>query len=246
MVQAPISSQILYPDSDGKPMAENTEQYEWIVRLVTNLKHLLKDEVAFVAGDLLWYPVEVEKPPAPRQAPDAMVALGRPAGYRGSYKQWEEDNIAPQVVFEILSPSNTRREMAEKQKFYQDYGVLETYYYDPERKDFWGFVRSQPDDICTLITALYLPWTSPLLQIRFELFEDGLVVFYPNGEPFAEPETIFLERDAARLAQQQAQAECDRAQTECDRALLREEQAQTKLNQALAKLQELGIDPDTL
>jgi len=246
MIQAPFSAQLLYPDSDGKPIADNTEQYEWIVRLVTNLKHLLKDEVAFVAGDLLWYPVEVEEPPAPRQAPDAMVAFGRPAGYRGSYKQWEEDNIAPQVVFEILSPSNTRREMAEKQKFYERYGVLESYYYDPERKDFWGFVRSQPDDICTLITALYLPWTSPLLQIKFELTEDGLAVFHPNGEPFAEPETMFLERDAARLAEQEAQAERDRAQAERDRALLREEQTQAKLNQALAKLQELGIDPDTL
>jgi Uma2 family endonuclease len=246
MIQAPFSAQLLYPDSDGKPIANNTEQYEWIVRLVTNLKHLLKNEVAFVAGDLLWYPVEVEEPPAPRQAPDVMVALGRPAGYRGSYKQWQEDNIAPQVVFEILSPSNTRREMAEKQKFYEDYGVLESYYYDPERKDFWGFVRSQPDDICTLITALYLPWTSPLLQIKFELMADGLAVFHPNGEPFAEPETMFLERDAARLAEQEARAERDRAQAERDRALLREEQTQAKLNQALAKLQELGIDPDTL
>ncbi len=100
-------------------------------------------------------------------------------------------------------------------------------------------MRSQPDDICTLITALYLPWTSPLLQIRFEMFQDGLAVFHPNGEPFAEPETIFLKRDAARLAEQQAQAERDRA-------LLREEQTQAKLNQALAKPQELGIDPDTL
>lgn len=245
MVQALFSAQLLYPDSDGKPIADNTEQYEWIVRLVTNLKHLLKDQVAFVAGDLLWYPVEVKEPPAPRQAPDVMVALGRPAGYRGSYKQWEEDKIAPQVVFEILSPNNTRREMAEKQKFYEDYGVLESYYYDPDRKDFWGFVRSQPDDICTLITALYLPWTSPLLQIKFELTEDGLAVFHPNGEPFAEPETIFLERDAARLAEQEAQAERDRAQAERDEALLRAEQTQAKLNQALAKLQELGIDPDT-
>ncbi|MDY7012997.1 MAG: Uma2 family endonuclease [Cyanobacteriota bacterium] len=239
MVQAPFSAQTLYPDSDGNPMADNTEQYEWIVRLVANLKHLLKDKIAFVAGDLLWYPVEVEEPPAPRQAPDAMVALGRPPGYRGSYKQWEEDNVAPQVAFEILSPSNTRREMAEKQKFYEDYGVLEAYYYDPQRKDFWGFVRERSDDIFTLVTALYLPWTSPLLQIQFELFEDGLAVFYPDGEPFVEPEIGLLERDAARLAQQQAQAERDRA-------LLREEQAQAKLNQALAKLQELGIDPDTL
>ncbi|MFO8039648.1 MAG: Uma2 family endonuclease, partial [Sodalinema sp.] len=105
MVHTPVPSELLYPDSDGKPMAENTLQYRWIVRLVTNLKQLLKDEMAFVAGDLLWYPVPVERPPAPCQAPDAMVVLGRPDGDRGSYKQWEEDNIAPQVVFEILSPS---------------------------------------------------------------------------------------------------------------------------------------------
>jgi Uma2 family endonuclease len=218
MVQTPLSTELLYPDSDGLPMAENTEQYEWIVRLVTNLKHLLKDEEAFVAGDLLWYPVQVDQPPAPCQAPDAMVAFGRPPGYRGSYKQWEENNIAPQVVFEILSPKNTRREMAEKQKFYERHGVLEAYYYDPERKDFWGFVRENPEEVCTLVTALYLPWTSPRLQIRFELFEDGLSVFYPDGREFRKPEA----------------------------ALLAQEQAQAKLNQALAKLQELGIDPDTL
>jgi Uma2 family endonuclease len=232
MVQASFSPQILYPESDGKPMAENTEQYAWIVRLVTNLKHLLKDEVAFVAGDLLWYPVQVDAPPAPSQAPDAMVAFGRPPGHRRSYKQWEEGHIAPQVVFEILSPSNTRDEMGDKQKFYEKYGVLEMYYYDPERKDFWGYVRQKADDECQLITPLYLPWTSPILQIRFELFEDGLDVFYPNGERFMEPELGLLERDRARLAEKEAR--------------LAEKAAQAKLNQALAKLQELGIDPDTL
>ena len=63
MVQALTCSQYLYPDSDGKPMAENTLQYRWIVRLVTNLKRLFQDQVVFVAGDLLWYPVPVEKPP---------------------------------------------------------------------------------------------------------------------------------------------------------------------------------------
>ncbi len=32
-----------------------------------------------------------------------MVVFGRPKGDRGSYKQWLENQIAPQVVFEILS-----------------------------------------------------------------------------------------------------------------------------------------------
>ncbi|MDJ1184945.1 Uma2 family endonuclease [Roseofilum casamattae] len=218
MVQIPSTSQTLYPDSDGKPMAENTVQYRWIVRLVSNLRRLFTGQNVFVAGDLLWYPVRVEVPPAPSLAPDAMVVFGRPPGDRGSYKQWEEDNMAPQVVFEILSPSNTRSEMLAKQTFYQQYGVLEMFFYDPESRDFWGFARGSVEEEFMLITPLNLPWTSPLLQIRFELFADGLAVFYPNGEPFQDPEEVMEERD--------------RIQEERDRAI--------------AKLRELGIDPNQL
>jgi Uma2 family endonuclease len=197
MVQTPIPSHILYPDSDGKPMAENTLQYRWIVRLVTNLKQLLKDQVAFVAGDLLWYPVQVELPPAPCQAPDAMVALGRPDGDRGSYKQWEEDNIAPQVVFEILSPSNTISEMTAKQNFYAQYGVLEMFFYDPQSYNFWGLHRATAQDSLMFINPDDLPWTSPILNIRFELSADGLAVYHPDGELFKEPGELFEERDRA-------------------------------------------------
>ncbi|MCT7991629.1 Uma2 family endonuclease [Laspinema olomoucense] len=218
MVQTPISSHILYPDSDGKPIAENTLQYRWIVRLVTNLKQLLTEQVAFVAGDLLWYPVRVERPPAPCQAPDAMVVLGRPDGDRGSYKQWEEDNIAPQVVFEILSPSNTMIEMAAKQNFYAQYGVLEMFFYDPQSHNFWGLHRATAQDRLNFIQSQDLPWISPLLNIRFELSADGLAVYHPDGELFKEPGQLFEERD----------------------------KAQQERDKAFAKLRELGIDPETL
>lgn len=218
MVQTPIATDILYPDSDGKPMADNTIQYGWIVRLVTNLKWLLKDQLAFVAGDLLWYPVKVEVPPAPAQAPDVMVVLGRPKGDRGSYKQWQEDNIAPQVIFEILSPSNSAREMLAKQSFYKEHGVLEMFFYDPDSHDFWGLVRSRADQDFSPITAINFPWFSPTLGIRFEQSEDGLMVFYPDGEPFKDPDAIIEERD--------------RAKEERDRAF--------------AKLRELGVDPEQL
>lgn len=225
MVQSPSFIQALYPDSDGKPMAENTLQYRWIVRLVSNLRRLMSDQIAFVAGDLLWYPVPVERPPAPAQAPDAMVVLGRPAGERGSYKQWEEENVPPQVVFEILSPSNSAREMLTKQAFYGQYGVLEMYFYDPESFDFWGLVRSSADQDFMPVTAMNVPWVSPLLGIRFELFDTGLEVFYPNGDRFQDPEEVIVERE-------QLQQERDRAQQERDRAF--------------AKLRELGIDPSQL
>ncbi len=218
MVQTPIAAEALYPDTDGKPMADNTKQYRWIVRLVTNLKHLLREQTAFVAGDLLWYPVKVDAPPVPAQAPDAMVVLGRPDHDRGSYKQWEEGNIAPQVVFEIISPSNSATEISQKQGFYDRHGVLEMFFYDPDSLEFWGLVRQQVNDRPTLLTRLNLPWVSPILGIRFDMFEDGLMLFYPDGQPFQDPEELLQERN----------------------------QTQQRLDRAIAKLRELGVDPQTL
>jgi Uma2 family endonuclease len=141
-----LADNLLYPDSDGKPMAENTEQYRWIVILKENLEILFASATdVFIAADLLWYPVQVEAPPVPREAPDVMVIFGRPKGRRDSYQQWREDNIPPQVVFEILSPSNkTRRgedEMEEKFEFYQQYGVEEYYIYDPDTFSLGGWLR---------------------------------------------------------------------------------------------------------
>jgi hypothetical protein len=43
------------------------------------------DPNVFVAGNLLWYPVEDE--PTNRAAPDAMVIFGRPKGDRGSFRK---------------------------------------------------------------------------------------------------------------------------------------------------------------
>lgn len=187
----------LYPDSDGKPMADNTLQYRWIVRLVSNLKHLFRGQTVFVAGDLFWYPQQVTTPPVPSQAPDAMVVFGRADGERRSYKQWEEENIAPQVVFEILSASNSATEMLKKQQFYRQYGVLEMFFYDPESYEFLGMVRSVPSQEFEAITPLNFPWISPMLGVRFEMFADGLTMFYPTGEPFNDPDTILEERDRA-------------------------------------------------
>ena len=85
---------IIYPESDGEPMADNTKQYEYIVTIQGGIARLFdgRNDV-FVAGDLLWYPVEGNN--KRRMAPDVLVAFGRPPGHRGSYKQWLEGNIPP-------------------------------------------------------------------------------------------------------------------------------------------------------
>src|SRR5580658_2972978 len=111
--EIPPKKRVVYPDSDGQPMAENTLQFEWIVTIKGGLDtRFTDDDNVFIAGDLLWYPVEGH--PEIRQAPDALVAFGRPKGRRGSYMQWREEGIAPQVVFEVLSPGNRTGEMTNK------------------------------------------------------------------------------------------------------------------------------------
>ena len=129
---AATQPEIIYPETDGEPMAQNTQQAEVMMTLKENLDALFADrDDVFVAIDHFWYPVKGH--PNIRQAPDVMVVLGRPKGHRGSYKQWEEDNIPPQVVFEVVSPGNTQEEWDAKLAFYEQYGVLEYYIYDPER-----------------------------------------------------------------------------------------------------------------
>ena len=80
---------------------------------------------------MFWYPVEGDNTTV--LAPDVMVAFDRPkvGKRRGSYRQWEEGGIAPQVVFEVLSPGNDAREMQAKRAFYERHGADEYYEFDP-------------------------------------------------------------------------------------------------------------------
>jgi Uma2 family endonuclease len=176
----PQKPEVIYPESDGKPMSDNTKQFRWIVVIQQNLEWLFADNPnVFVAGDLLWYPVEGDN--KIRNAPDIMVAFGRPKGDRSSYQQWKEENIAPQVVFEILSPGNTLTEMNKKQVFYDRYGVEEYYLYDPDKNDLSGWLRSDRLDVIDTMNN----WTSPKLGIRFDSSEEELQIYRPDGELFA-------------------------------------------------------------
>ncbi|QUS59338.1 Uma2 family endonuclease [Synechocystis sp. PCC 7339] len=226
-----LDREIIYPDSDGQPMADNTEQFEWIVLLKENLECLFaQNPDVFVGGDLLWYPVEGH--PEIRVAPDVMVALGRPKGKRGSYRQWQENNQPPQVVFEILSPGNTLKEMTKKLKFYDHHGVEEYYIYDPDDNELTGLQRI--DGELTIIEEM-ANWASPLLGIKFELTADTLRVYYPDGRLFLS--TVELATQAEQ-ASQRADQEAQRA----EREKLRAELAEAENDRLKALLAEAGID----
>ncbi|MBW4621175.1 MAG: Uma2 family endonuclease [Cyanosarcina radialis HA8281-LM2] len=216
-----LESDRLYLDSDGKPLADNTEQFRWIVIIKENLEILFAafDDV-FIAGDLLWYPVQ-SRLIAPT-APDIMVVFGRPKGRRGSYKQWQEANILPQVVFEILSPSNNADEMNRKLEFYETYGVEEYYVYNPDNFQLEGWLRQNGH-----LNRIWQMngWVSPRLGIRFETGEGEMKIYHPDGQRFL---------TSIELSQRATQAE------------LRLEQESQRAEQMAQYLRSLGVDPDNL
>lgn len=217
---------VIYPEDDGEPMSDNTRQFEWIVTIKGNVDALFRnDPNVFVAGDLLWYPVEGDN--KTRQAPDTMVAFGWPKGHRGAYRQWEEGNVAPQVVFEVLSPGNRAGELLRKFRVYEKYGVEEYYIYDPDNNELVGHIREKGQ--LTEVSEMN-GWASPRLGIRFDMRGPELVLQHPDGRPFL----TFVELESQR-EQSQRQAASEKAGREA---------SEQRADQLAAQLRAMGVEPE--
>src|SRR5712691_2219426 len=240
-----LLERIEYPESDGLPMSDNTLQWYWMVLIKEGLELLFADDPnVFVAGNLLWYPVEGDN--RLRVAPDVLVAFGRPKGDRGSYQQWREGNQPPQVVFEVLSPGNTHSEILEKIDFYDEYGVEEFYIYDPDHGTLRGFHRDDGD--WTAMPDMQ-NWVSPRLKVRFQLEAGQLVLEGPDGRRFVSPVELDRQRRHAedraeqhrvRAEQLRLRAEQERLRAEQER--VRAEQEKARADRLAEKLRALGID----
>jgi Uma2 family endonuclease len=256
----PVTTAVDYPDDDGLPLADNTLQFQWIVTLHGNLEGLFSaPDNGFVAGNLLWYPVEGNN--TIRTAPDVMVVFGRPKGYRGSYRQWEEGHIAPQVAFEVLPQAIQLEEMAAKFAFYERYGVEEYYVIDPALSRLQGWIRrgGHLEPIMSM-----QGWVSPRLGIQFQVTRGEIRLTKPDGERFTtfrestqRLEQLRHEKEAAMARAEQEWRAREAAMTwpteeqrdrEAAEAWAQEEQrakeaALAEVERLAARLRALGIDP---
>jgi Uma2 family endonuclease len=242
-----------YPGHDGRPMADNTIQFDWIARIKGGLDAVFQDDPdVFVAGNLMWYPVEGLN--RRRLAPDTMVIFGRPKGQRTSYVQHEEGGIPPQVVFEILSPSNRKRAMDYKRRVYEKYGVEEYYVYNPYKIQLEVWLKE--GDAFRLIPEAS-GWVSPRLGIRFELAED-MTIFAPDGRPFLDYAEVARQRDEVARERDESERRSERAEQRAGKAERRAGKAEQRLSVAeqraeaesqraerlAARLRELGLEPE--
>jgi Uma2 family endonuclease len=238
-----VEEDIFYPINDGNRLSDNTKQFDWIMLIKANLdvRFARRDDV-FISGDMLWYPTRGDN--KTRIAPDVMVVIGRPKGDRGSYQQWNEENVTPQIAFEILSPGNTAKEMNDKRLFYDVYGIEEYYQYNPDTNELEIWTRQGSGDLVRVNDVRN--FVSPLMQIRFELTEDDLMIYHPTGEPFRTLVELAEEAEEARWREEEARLREEETKRQLEEERQRTAEAKQRAEKLAAKMRDLGIDPDSL
>lgn len=123
-------SEVDYPSSDGKPMAETDVHRELMTELIQELKSFFQsDPQVYVSGNLLLYYEEGNLKKS--VAPDVFVVRGAGNHQRRVYKLWEEGR-APEVIFEISSRKTWKDDLIKKWELYARLGVREYFIFDPE------------------------------------------------------------------------------------------------------------------
>ena len=201
------SATIHYPVTDGKPMGETDAHIAQILDLRFSLSRYFRDDPqVYVAADLLFYYVEGE--PKEFVVPDVFVVRGVPKGERRVYKLWEEGR-APEVVFEITSPSTRREDLGTKKVLYADLGVREYFLFDPTgevRPPLLGFRLIDAE-----YQALQAPLVSELLGLDLRVEANRLRLYdRRTGKKL-------LTAEEADEARETAEAEIERLRAELER-----------------------------
>ena len=167
------------PDSDDSPV-DNENQNFLPNYLLFLLGEIWKERRDWYFGvDMgVYYPTAVD--PKVAVVPDGFLSLGvprrRPSGPRSNYTIWEENNVTPQFVLEVVSktygneydlafekPKNPKPGEEDQQKIlpgklgiYEAMGVLYYAIYNPE---FWQRDGHQALEIYKLVGGRYQPQT---------------------------------------------------------------------------------------
>ena len=122
---------VVYPCSDGQPMAE-TDIHATCMMYVTYalkgwLKRRARTDVYVASNNFLYF--ERGNPRAV-VSPDVYVVVGVPAHLRDTYLLWNEPK-GPDFVLEVTSASTRREDRRRKRDVYAALGVSEYFMYDP-------------------------------------------------------------------------------------------------------------------
>ena len=215
----------VYPESDGKPMAETDTHREQMIYLIHALNDRYRDDPqVYVSGNLLIYYEEGD----PRKviAPDTFVVFGVPKRKRRVYKIWEERKTLD-VVFEITSKKTRRKDIKEKWAVYAQLSVQEYFLFDPLEE-----YLKPPLQGYRLVGGVYLPIgpesaSDGDVAVRSEVSgvvirrEGSWPILYDaqTGERLLTSEEVQAARRQAETHARQAEEEVQRLKVELERLL---------------------------
>ncbi|MEM9137077.1 MAG: Uma2 family endonuclease [Cyanobacteria bacterium P01_F01_bin.42] len=227
-----LDKEIIYPVSDGEPVAETYDHFYALLVTLEVLKQYLTGQQATVLGNQFLY--YAKGFPKLRVAPDVMVIFDVEPGGRDSFKTWEEQAV-PQVVFEMTSKSTKKEDQEKKFQLYEQIGVTEYWLFDPR-----GEWLESPLMGYQLVDEMY----QPILNLRSNVLglqlavENKLIQFteVATGNRLLHPSELKTTLEQMEL---KAEQEKQRAAQEKQRAA-QEKQRAEKL---IAQLKALGVDP---
>ena len=137
---------IVYPESDGQPVAETQQHVNALLDVYSRLtaRYAVAAD-GYTAANMFVYYVEGE--PTKVLAPDVFVAFGVGNHLRDTFKVWEE-GVFPSVVFEFTSKTTKNDDLGKKFATYRDvWKVKEYFLFDPRAEHLdpplQGFRRSR-------------------------------------------------------------------------------------------------------
>ena len=206
---------VVYPTSDGKPMAETEKHVNVILDCIQGLRFHLRDRPdAYVAGNNFVYWEEGN--PRARVSPDVYVVFGVDKRVRDSFKAWEENGALPAVVIEVSSRATRAEDTSRKLRLYeQTWRTAEYFLFDPPGDYLQPRLQGY-----RLSGGAYVPIPPSgdrlhSAQLGLDLVPEGVALrlYDPVAGRFL-PSLAEAEAQRAEAEAQQAQAEAQQAQAE--------------------------------
>ena len=224
---APTETADLYPESDGKPMAETDMHAVAIIDLRQRFDGFFADNRdTYVSGTVMMY--DVEGPGRTAVSPDILVSFGIGKKLRRTYKVWEEGK-PPDFVMEFSSKGTFQNDLGHKKAHYASMGIPEYFLCDIDRRylptPLMGFRLKDgtyeriPENVDGSISSV-------TLGLSFHLLDEGLAVYDAATEHWLQTPAeaaAAAEQRAEQQAAARAREAAARAEAEAEVSRLREE-----------------------
>ncbi len=203
--------EIVYPESDGKPMAETDLHRDLLLQSIEVFKRYFPD--SYVSGNIFLY---YEKDNPRRSiSPDVLLALEEKPGRKRVYKTWESAPL--DLVIELTSISTKSEDYKSKKEIYSKILKVPNYIiYDPERLilDVFMLKEDHYEQLEADERNLYY-----LAHLNIFVAQDDKVSlrFF---DPYRNP--LLTQEERIKLESQKAKEEFRRAENETEQRMLAE------------------------